>query len=106
MAGVGGLMKLVRQMLNGWKIGKSSELKLTCENGVMKVTMAADLGAWALPKPSEACNRNHMGPRRRAHLTPLNPLSVRLFVRSSVRQNHLWAQRALQASAGPRKKPL
>ena len=38
------------------------------------------------------------------HLTPLNPLSVRLFVRPFVRQNHLWAQRALQASAGARKK--
>ena len=45
MAGVGGVMKLVKQLLNSWKVGKCSELKLICEDGVMKVTMSANLGA-------------------------------------------------------------
>ena len=50
---------------------------------------------------------------KKSNLTLLNPLSVRLlvclsvlpFVRSFVRQSHLWAVRALQSSAGARKKP-
>ena len=39
------------------------------------------------------------------NLTPLNLLSVLLSVRPSVRQNHRLAQRAIQPSAGARKKP-
>ena len=41
MAWVVGLMILVRQVLGNWKVGKNCELKLTCEAGVMKVTMSA-----------------------------------------------------------------
>ena len=66
MAGVGGVMKLVKQLLNSWKVGKCSELKLICEDGVMKVTMSANLGAWAQPKPKEAGDRGYQGSRRRA----------------------------------------
>ena len=43
MAGVGGVMKLVKQLLNSWKVGKCSELKLICEDWAMKVTMSANL---------------------------------------------------------------
>ena len=39
------------------------------------------------------------------YLTPLNPLSVRLFILPSVRQNHLGARRAFQPSTGAKKKP-
>ena len=68
MAGVGGVMKLVRQVIGNWKVGKNCELKLNCESGVMKVTMTADLGSWIQPtsKSSESGNSVHQGPRRRA----------------------------------------
>ena len=67
MAGVGGVMKLVKQLLNRWIVGKCSELKLNCENGIMKVTMTADLGAWVQTRSSETGDRDrgHMGPRRK-----------------------------------------
>ena len=69
MAGVGGVMKLVRQVIGNWKVGKNCELKLNCESGVMKVTMTTDLGSWIKPphsKSSESGNSVHQGPRRRA----------------------------------------
>ena len=68
MAGVGGVMKLVKQLLNSRKVWKCSELKLNCENGVMKVTMTANFGAWIQTKSSETCDRDraHQGSRRRA----------------------------------------
>ena len=66
MAGVGGVMKLVKQLLNSWKVGKCSELTLNCENGVMKVTMTADLGAWVQPQSGVSGDRGYQGPRKRA----------------------------------------
>ena len=61
-------MKLVKRLLNRWKVGKCSELKLNCENGVMKVTMTADLGAWTQlqPQAGEAGDSCYQGSRRRA----------------------------------------
>ena len=59
-------MKLLRQLLNSWKVGKSSELKLNCENGVMKVTMTADLGEWVQHQSSESGDMGYQGSRRRA----------------------------------------
>ena len=34
MAGVGAVMKLVRQVIGNWKVGKTCELKLISEAGV------------------------------------------------------------------------
>ena len=65
-------MKLVRQVINDWKVGKNCELALNCVNGGMKVTLTADLGRWVKPQPhpqpqhSETGDRGHQGPRRRA----------------------------------------
>ena len=64
-------MKLVKQLLNSWKVEKCSELKLNCEDGVMKVTMTADLGAWIQPQSSVSGNRGHQGPRKKAGLSSL-----------------------------------
>ena len=61
-----GVMKLAKQILNSWKVGKCIELKLFCEVGVMKVTITADLGAWVQSKPKEASDRGYQGSRRRA----------------------------------------
>ena len=72
MAGVGRVMKLVRQVIGNWKVGKTCELALNCVDGVMKVTLSADLGRWVQPQPhaqpqhSETGDRDHQGPRRRA----------------------------------------
>ena len=66
MAGVGGVMKLVKQLLNSWKVGKCSDLKLICEDGVMKVTMFANLGIWVQPIPKVTGDRGYQGSRRRA----------------------------------------
>ena len=44
-------MKLVRQVISNWKVGKNCELALNCDNGVMKVTLSADLGRWVKPQP-------------------------------------------------------
>ena len=67
MAGVRGVMKLVRQVLNSWKVRKCCELKINCENGVLKVPMTADVGTWVHPESSETCDRDrgHKGPRRK-----------------------------------------
>ena len=63
-------MKLVRQVLGDWKVGKNCKLALNCVNGVMKVTLSADLGSWVQPQPqpqhSETGDRGHQGPRKRA----------------------------------------
>ena len=74
MAGVGGITKLVRQVLGNWKVGKNCQLVLNCDGGVMKVTMSADPGKWVQPSvtrtllsgPSVTGDRGHQGPRRRA----------------------------------------
>ena len=68
MAGVGGVMKLVRQVLGNWKVGKSCELKLYCEAGVMKVTLSADLGSWVQPQAQHresGDSRSYQSPQRR-----------------------------------------
>ena len=67
-------MKLVRQVLSNWKVGKNCQLVLNCDAGVMKMTMSADLGSWVqrsvkqkLPSdPPVTGDRGHKGPRRRA----------------------------------------
>ena len=67
--GVGRVMKLVRQVLGNWKLGKNYELVLSCDSDVMKMIMSADLGNWVQPsatQPSETGDRGHQGPRRRA----------------------------------------
>ena len=69
MARVGEVTKLIRQILGDLKVGKCYELKLTCEAGVMKVIMSADLGTCVqLPQPQhgEPGYRGHQSPRRRA----------------------------------------
>ena len=52
MAGVGAVMKLVKQVLRNWKVGKNCDLNLTCVDGVMKVTMSA--GYLGLPTQASA----------------------------------------------------
>ena len=89
MAGVGGVMKLVKQLLNSWKVGKCSELKLICEDGVMKVTMFANLGAWVQPIPKVTGDRGYQGSRRRA-----SPSYLR-------RQERRAAERAASSPAPP-----
>ena len=59
-------MKLVKQLLKSWKVGKCSELKLICEDGVIKVTMSANLGTWVQPIPKVTSDRGYQGSRRRA----------------------------------------
>ena len=69
-------MKLVRQVLSNWKVGKNCQLVLNCDAGVMKMTMSADLGSWVqrsvkqkLPSdPPVTGDRGHKG--RRNELLP------------------------------------
>ena len=71
MAGVKGVMKLVRQVLGNWRVGKNCELVLSCNTSVMIVTMSADLGIWFKPT-IETWGRGHQGtPWRRAGLRRL-----------------------------------
>ena len=64
MAGVGRVMKLVRQVLGNWKVGKNCELALNCVDGVMKVTLSADLGKWVQPQPQQVSGHGNQAPRR------------------------------------------
>ena len=77
-----------------WKVGKSCELRLHCEAGVMKVTMTADLGDWvqSSPKRTESSDQGHKGPRRRAGPSHLRRKAKRADERAAV------AERAAAAS--------
>ena len=70
---------------------------INCENGVMKVTMTADFGAWIQTKSSETCDRNraHQGSRRRAGPSYLQ----RQKRRAAVRAGASAAAAAKQATA-------
>ena len=79
-------MKLVRQVLGSWKVGKCCELKLHCEAGVMKATMSADLGSWvqrSQPKHSDADNRGHLSSRKRVGPSYLRKQEKRAAARAA-----------------------
>ena len=55
-------------LVRNWKQGKSSELKLLCENGHLKVNYLVDLGVWVPPTTSRPPRSNPpagpQGPRQ------------------------------------------
>ena len=104
MAGVGELMKLVRQVLGNWKVGNNCELVLSCNAGLMKVNMSADLGIWVQPtRPhtSDTGDRGHLGSRRRADPSYLRRLRKRAAERAAAATAEQAAATSHSASSLP-----